>query len=90
MIELEHVVLRPVEHTDLPSLYEFRNDAEVVRHLSGFSAGYSNAGAVERLFPLRSCSASFIERGKLYFGQMQRILFNAWIRGKSSLKVSFK
>ena len=49
MIELEHVILRPVEHTDLPNLYEFRNDAEVVRHLSGYSAGYSNADLVDWL-----------------------------------------
>ncbi|MFB3814147.1 MAG: GNAT family N-acetyltransferase [Terriglobales bacterium] len=41
MIDLEDVILRPLEPKDVESLYSFRNDWEVIQHLAGFSAGYS-------------------------------------------------
>lgn len=47
MIDLQEVVLRPLEETDAEDLYSFRNDWEVIRHLGGFSAGYSRASMGE-------------------------------------------
>lgn len=41
MINLGDVVLRALEPKDADYLYGYRNDWEVIRHLGGFSAGYS-------------------------------------------------
>ena len=43
MINLGDVVLRALEPKDVDQLYAYRNDWEVIRHLAGFSAGYSRA-----------------------------------------------
>jgi RimJ/RimL family protein N-acetyltransferase len=43
MIKLGDVVLRALEVKDVDYLYSYRNDWEVIRHLGGFSAGYSHA-----------------------------------------------
>lgn len=43
MIDLERVLLRPIEREDVEALYRFRNDWQVVRHLGGFSPGYSKS-----------------------------------------------
>jgi ribosomal-protein-alanine N-acetyltransferase len=47
MINLGDVVLRALETKDVDYLYAYRNDWEVVRHLGGFSAGYSRANLQE-------------------------------------------
>jgi RimJ/RimL family protein N-acetyltransferase len=41
MINLGDVHLRPLESKDVEYLYHYRNDWDVIRHLGGFSAGYS-------------------------------------------------
>jgi RimJ/RimL family protein N-acetyltransferase len=41
VINLGDVVLRALEPKDADYLYGYRNDWEVIRHLGGFSAGYS-------------------------------------------------
>jgi RimJ/RimL family protein N-acetyltransferase len=46
---LEHVILRPLETTDIDRLYEYRNDTEISRYLGGFSSGYSRADLAEWL-----------------------------------------
>ena len=43
MIDLGEVVLRRPEPKDVDSLYSFRNDWAVIKHLVGFSAGYSRS-----------------------------------------------
>jgi ribosomal-protein-alanine N-acetyltransferase len=43
MINLGDVVLRALEPKDVEYLYHYRNDWDVIRHLGGFSAGYSRA-----------------------------------------------
>lgn len=43
MIDLGEVVLRALELKDVEYLHQYRNDWEVIRHLGGFSAGYSHA-----------------------------------------------
>jgi RimJ/RimL family protein N-acetyltransferase len=47
MINLGDVVLRALEPKDADSLYLYRNEWEVIRHLGGFSAGYSKANLEE-------------------------------------------
>jgi RimJ/RimL family protein N-acetyltransferase len=47
MINLGDVVLRAIEPKDAERLYNYRNDWEVIRHLGGFSAGYSLANLRE-------------------------------------------
>lgn len=47
MIHLGDVVLRALEPKDAEHLYTYRNDWEVIRHLGGFSAGYSVANLQE-------------------------------------------
>jgi RimJ/RimL family protein N-acetyltransferase len=41
------VALRKFEDRDVESLYRFRNDREITRHLGGFSTGYSRADLAE-------------------------------------------
>ena len=41
MINLGDVTLRALASKDVDQLYLYRNDWEVIRHLGGFSAGYS-------------------------------------------------
>jgi RimJ/RimL family protein N-acetyltransferase len=43
MINLGNVVLRALKPKDVEYLYAYRNDRDVIRHLGGFSAGYSRA-----------------------------------------------
>ena len=47
MIDLGETVLRALEPRDVDYLYTYRNDWEVIRHLGGFSAGYSKANLEE-------------------------------------------
>jgi len=47
LINLGDVVLRALEPKDVEYLYTYRNDWEVIRHLGGFSAGYSRANLEE-------------------------------------------
>ncbi len=47
MIELGQVHLRPLEPKDVAALYRYRNEWEVIRHLGGFSAGYSRRNLKE-------------------------------------------
>lgn len=42
-IQLDSAVLRKPEPSDVDALYQYRNDADVVRWLGGFSTGYSRA-----------------------------------------------
>lgn len=46
-IYVDNYILRPIEIRDLSSIYDFRNDWEVVNSVGGFSIGYSTE-AVER------------------------------------------
>ena len=43
MINLGDIILRPLEPKDVEYYYRYRNDWEVIRHLGGFSTGYSRA-----------------------------------------------
>ena len=47
MISLGDVVMRALEPKDAEYLYTYRNDWEVIRHLGGFSAGYSRSNLEE-------------------------------------------
>jgi len=47
MMNLGDVTLRAIEPKDVDLLYAYRNDWEVIRHLGGFSAGYSRANLEE-------------------------------------------
>jgi [ribosomal protein S5]-alanine N-acetyltransferase len=49
MIELELVILRPLEREDINQLYIFRNDYEITRQLGGFSSGFSHTALKEWL-----------------------------------------